>query len=153
MWRRSQNFCIFMSNLPALKKSLSSRWNILNSFTNDSLYSPGFFVILVSIASVATKSSGPAFRWSLFCIVCLICNWTINNTDNSWPIINIEKQWDFILYVLWGNTLRSCGMSFRWAISLIRVRGTDAVNSALKDGKHGWIFRMTRTSCMLMKIW
>jgi len=58
-----------------LKKSLSSWWNILNCSTNASLYSPGFFVILVSIASVATKSSGPALRWSLFCIVCLISCW------------------------------------------------------------------------------
>lgn len=50
------------SDLPALKKSLSSLWNILNCSTNDSLYSPGFLVIFASIASVATKSSGPAFR-------------------------------------------------------------------------------------------
>lgn len=38
-------------------------------------------------------------------------------------------------------------MSFLWAISLILVKGTDAVNSALKDGRDGWILRITRTSC------
>jgi len=43
-------------------------------------------------------------------------------------------------------TLRSWGISLRWAMSLIRVRGTAAVNSALKEGKHGWIFRATSTS-------
>lgn len=64
--------------LPALKKSLSSRWNILNCSIKDSLYSPGFFVILASIASVETKSSGPAFLWSLFCIVCLISCWNVD---------------------------------------------------------------------------
>ena len=37
-------------------------------------------------------------------------------------------------------------MSLRWAMSLILVRGTDAVNSALKEGKHGWIFLATSTS-------
>ena len=69
----------FISNLPALKKSLSSLWKILNCSTNASLYSPGFWVILASIASVATKSSGPALRWSLFCIVCFISCWNLKN--------------------------------------------------------------------------
>ena len=32
-------------------------------------------------------------------------------------------------------------------MSLIRVNGTEAVNSALKDGKDGWIFLITMSSC------
>uniref|UniRef100_A0A2P2L2R7 Uncharacterized protein n=1 Tax=Rhizophora mucronata TaxID=61149 RepID=A0A2P2L2R7_RHIMU len=50
------------TRLPALKKSLSSQWNILNCSINALPYCPGSLVILASIASVATKSSGPAFR-------------------------------------------------------------------------------------------
>lgn len=45
-------------------------------------------------------------------------------------------------------TLRSWGISLLWAISRIRVRGTDAVKSDLNEGKHGWILRMTRISCI-----
>jgi hypothetical protein len=37
-------------------------------------------------------------------------------------------------------------MSFRWAISLIRVSGTEAVNSNLNEGKRGCILRIKRTS-------
>lgn len=136
-----------------MKKSFSSWWKILNCSTNASLYSPGFLVILASMASVATKSSGPALRWSLFCIVCLISCCSMiqksikrNLPDYSKPNDNNENKIQDKQTALWSITLRSWGISFRWAMSLIRVRGTDAVNSALKDGKHGWILRITSTS-------
>lgn len=62
--------------LPALKKSFNSVKNILNCSTNASLNWPGVLVMRFSIASVAIKSSGPAFLCSLFWIVCLISCFT-----------------------------------------------------------------------------
>ena len=60
-------------------------------------------------ASVATRSSGPAFLWSLFWMVCLIC------------------------------FLRSSLMSLRCAMWRMRVRGSAQANSEEKEGSQGWI--------------
>lgn len=64
------------------------------------------------MTSVATRSSGPALRCSLFCSVCLI------------------------------SCLSSWGMSLRCAMSRIRVRGVDALWGGwcgwCNHGVRGW---------------
>ena len=95
----------------ALKKSFSSAWKVRNSATKGALYWPGNALMRCSIASVATRSSGPALRCSLFWMVCLI------------------------------SCFRSLGMSLRWAMSRMRVRGTAWVKEPLKEGSQG---RMAR---------
>ena len=43
------------------------------------------------------------------------------------------------------SSFKSCGMSFLCAMSLMRVIGTEHVNSPLNDGSHGCTFLMTNT--------
>mmetsp|Transcript_14464 Transcript_14464/g.31362 ORF Transcript_14464/g.31362 Transcript_14464/m.31362 type:complete len:204 (-) Transcript_14464:1057-1668(-) len=105
------------TRVDALKKSRSSRMKILNSSTNEALNSPGLAVMRFSIASLATKSSGPALRCSLFCSVCLI------------------------------SSFRSLGMSLRWAMSRMRVSGTLWRNSPLKEGRRLCMRRAASVIC------
>lgn len=68
--------------LPAFKKSLSSLWNILNCYTKSPLYFPGFSVIPFLMLQLDLLD--PAFRWSLFSMVCLIsCFWLHHPSLNS----------------------------------------------------------------------
>lgn len=116
------------AHLPALKKSLSSWWNILNCSTNASLYSPGFLVILASMSSVATKSSGPAFLWSLFCIVCLISCWNLAQSQytrrHSLQLVNAQP------YLCMCNTLTGCTIctNYRSSINISSNRSSTKCN-------------------------